>query len=552
MKRKWILIMAMSLVFAMLCTACAKGAEPSGTPSGRDKTAGTMADVKQAVDPKKEFPKLDEIYFPEGIFDTGMGMYIWNDSAKSWVRTNTAEGKALFRADKPTMIFAHGKGGNATVDRPAYFYARGYNVVSFLWGTFARERDSIWYVIADKIWFREGQRWIPDLGSDDDSENNVEKEDVPNVTVAEIYGAFYYDLFAAFPDYSGSEIRIFGHSYGGMLTGALISYLTASYKNGFLPAYMLPDRVDFLDPYFSFATETLGDVPWLGEEGTPAKGNVNEAIYQAILVCRELGIVVGLDRTFKPVCYPTTLLEYNVGKEEVTQSYWDFCNNIVYAHMSTDSSKAFGSQSDFFSYAHGYGWDWYDNFSDGTVLSDTSALVPEEAYCFFMPYEKMYAKAGIKYLFDVNGTLDPVDDDIVTSFFFNYENDPEYIKNDAFGNPDEDPEFAEEFAAGCYKSKAKIAGFAYVDANGNGVMDERLVGHFHGLGVVVKNAAGEVIYEGKTGLNGYYEAQTDVAGEYTVEFSAPKGYEVARASVTVTVVDTERQVAINNVAVASK
>lgn len=543
--KKVCIVLALCLFLLLTAVACEK--KPT------EEVVGTMDGIVMAKNPEMEFRKLDEIYFPEEIFDTGLGLYIWNESNLEWTRTNSAEGKALFRKEKSVMCFAHGKGGNATVDRPSYYYNNGYNVLTFMWGTFARERDSRYAIIADKIWYRERMCWIPDPGSDDYSDNNLETKDVPDVTVAEIYGAFIYDLFEAFPDFSGSEFRVFGHSYGGMLTGALMSYFTSSYKNGLLPCYMLPDRFDFLDPYFSrpkeFATDAFV-VPWLGEKETPKRSNVNEAIYQAALECRKLGIAVGLDRTSKSVCYPTTVSE-GFG-EDVTGSYWNFCNSIVYAHMSEDSAFAFPN---FTNQVHGYGWSWYDEFNSDYVLKDASATVEEEAYCFSMSYEKMFAKAGTKYNFDVNGTLDPIDDDIVTSFYIKYSNDEDpncLQRNDAYENFEE-AKFSDKneyFLAAMYKSKAKIAGFAYEDRNGNGKMDERLGAHFKGATVTVKDKDGNVIYETVTGINGYYEAQVDQAGDYTVTFSAPDGYSVSVSQITVTIEDVERQVAINNVAVS--
>ena len=68
--------------------------------------------------------------------------------------------------------------------------------------------------------------------------------------------------------------------------------------------------------------------------------------------------------------------------------------------------------------------------------------------------------------------------------------------------------------------------------------------------MTIKNAAGEEIYSGVTTINGYYEVETDVAGEYTVTFTAPSGYTVATEEVMVNIVDATRQVAINNVAVS--
>lgn len=541
-------VVILCLLVALLAASCGeenKGKRKSDTPEQEevipsgdmDQFVGTMSEYVYAKNPDIEFLKLEDIYFPEGLFDTGFGLYIWDNQNRKWVRTNTEEGKAAFRPDKSIMSFAHGMGGNGTADRPDFFYNEGYNVLTFLWGTFSRERDTNWYMIADKIWYRGVTRWVKDLSTSDESDSNFEFSDLPSATVAEMYGAFYYDLLAAFPNYSGKETMIFGHSYGGMLTGALTSFLCSQYVNGNIPAYMLPDKVNFLDPYFASVTDSKKlSVPWLTKEQQPVAGNDNEALYQAILTCRELGIAVGLDRTSKSVCWPTTLVVFG---EELTASYWNLCNNIVYAHISDNSKYAF---SDFSGEIHGYGWDWFDFYYTGYVLKDVAATVEEEAYCFAMPYEKMFAKAGTKYEFDVNGTLRNVDDDIIKSFFCDYDNDV----NDAYENENE------LILAAYKKGKAKIAGFAYVDVNGNGKMDERIKDHFCGVTVRVTNSLGETIYEGRTTTGGYYEATTETAGEYTVAFVAPEGYTLSSESVKVTISDEERQVVINNVIVTKE
>ena len=526
-------IVGIVLCLAVVCSL----ASCSGLSGGN--IAGTMADCEIGKNDEVEFLKLSDIYFPSGMLETGLGLYIWDNVKKTWVRTDTEEGKALFRNDKSIVCFTHGMGGNGSLDCPDYYYDEGYNPLTFMWGAMSDEAGETWTLIADKVWYRQYGHWRK-------TDNSFEENDLSNAACAEIYGAYYYDLLSAFPDYSGSEIVLMGHSYGGMLTGAMLSFLCSMYNKGHLPAYMLPDKVNFLDPYFSRAdynAELI--VPWLLPEERPLKGNVNEAIYQAALESRNLGIAIGLVRTSKPVCTPTTLNAFGL---DVTGSYWNFCNSIVYAHISDNWKTQFPNF--LYENLHGYGWSWFDEYNTGYILKDTSATVDEEAYCFYMPYEKMFAKAGIKYDFDINGTKEDIEDDIVTSFFCTYVSGTSVVDkdpiNDAYYN--ESKTLLDAYT----KGKAKIAGFAYLDRNGNGVMDERLKDHFYGAKVTVKDADGNVIYTTITSANGYYEVETDVAGEYTVTFSVPKKYSVATEEVKVNIVDTERQVAINNVCVSQK
>ena len=466
--------------------------------------------------------QLKDIYFPDGILDTGLGMFIWNNTSKTWVRTDTEAGKAVFDKTKATTVFAHGMGGNGHSSRPDEYTEMGYNVLNFAWGTFSDEESVVWTYIANKIYFRnENMRWL-------NNDDVFIEDDIPNVSVAEMYVAYYYDFFSAFPDYSGSEIMIYGHSYGCMLTMAVASCMYSLYEYGELPAYMLPDKINLLDGYFmSFSKDK--DVPWLLDKEQPSFGNALEDIYQTALKCRKYGTAVGLFRTDKTVCYPCT----GIIDKPVSTSYWKFTNNIVYSHLSDRSRSGIDA-------LHQYGWDWFtDYYYDGQKLTDSSSTTDEEVYYMGMSYGAMFARAGIKYDVYLNGTKDNTDDDVFTSFFCEYNMEI----NDRRRN-----ESAENLAA--YKTgKAKIAGFAYEDKNGNGKFDDRICSHVAGVTVTIKNKDGQTIYSAETEANGYYEVETDVAGEYTITFTAPDGRSVSTQEAKVTVTDVERQLCLTNVIV---
>ena len=468
--------------------------------------------------------QLKDIYFPKGILDTGLGMFIWNNISKKWVRTDTEEGKAVFDKTKATTVFAHGMGGNGHSSRPDEYTEMGYNVLNFAWGTFSDENNSAFTYIANKIYFRNmTMRW---LNNNDD----FIEDDIPNVSVAEMYVAYYYDLFSAFPDYSGSEIMIYGHSYGCMLTMAVASCMCSLYEYGELPAYMLPDKINLLDGFF-MKFDVGKDVPWLSDEEQPLGENALEDVYQTALKCKKNGTAIGLFRTDKLVCYPCT----GIVNKNVSASYWNFCNNIVYSHLS-DRSKFDISDN----YRHQYGWDWFtDYYYKGQKLTDSSSTTGEEAYYMGMSYGAMFARAGIKYDVFLNGTKDNTDDDVFTSFVCDYNLDI----NDSSRN-----ETDANLAA--YKTgKAKIAGFAYEDKNGNGKFDDRICSHVAGVTVTIKNKDGQTIYSATTEANGYYEVETDVAGEYTITFTAPDGRSVSTQEAKVTVTDVERQLCLTNVIV---
>ena len=156
-----------------------------------------------------------------------------------------------------------------------------------------------------------------------------------------------------------------------------------------------------------------------------------------------------------------------------------------------------------------------------------------------MSYEAMYARAGIKYDVNLSGTEHNGYDDVFTSFFCDYDTEINDVANN------ESPEILAAYKTG----KAKIAGFAYEDKNGNGKFDDRICSHVAGVTVTIKNKDGQTIYSAATEANGYYEVETDVAGEYTITFTAPEGRSVSTQEAKVIVTDVERQLCLTNVIV---
>ncbi len=452
----------------------------------------------------EEFVTLSDIYFPEGILDTGLGMYIWDKNSTNpedeWVRTDTEEGRALFDPAKSTMFSIHGMGWNAGADDPEVFEPLGYNVLCFQWGCYADEVYERWTVITNSVWLADNKsRW-------EDEDENWHNDDFCNVSCAEIFGAYYYDLFSHFPNYSGAVTHIFGHSYGAMMTIASLSLLTTAYRSGLIPAYMLPNMITMLDPYL-MACESFKTIAWLGN-ATPINGNILEVAYQTSVVARELGITIRFFRISQSVAYLSTLSYVN---QDISDSYWKFMNNIIYVNVA-EESKTTDLFTNFLDNLHNYGWDWFTEYYTDTMLYDANAtLTQEPAFCFKMPYDLSFARYNVKYTVNLNNTKENVDDDIVTSFCYEYNHE----HNDS-GEPGYGP-VAEEYI----QSKSKIAGFVYVDNNENGIFDEMLQYHFAGAVVIVKDAEGNVVSQTTTGVNGYYEAVVDTVGTYTVEVHLP-------------------------------
>ena len=517
-------VVLMTLLLSTILFGCEKtGNSHMGDPTEED-------EEEQKIDYK--MVRLSDVYFPDGLLDTGFGMFIWDKTNKTWVRTNSAEGKALFDKTKSISVFAHGKGGNGYSSKPDLYNELGYNVINFAWGAFSNE-DLKFLNMTDKIWFGKNMRWLSNDGE-------FIEDDVPNVSVTEMYVAYYYDLLSAFPDYSGKEIVLMGHSFGCSQTMASVSCLYSAYERGELPAYMLPDKIHLLDPYFARATERFAICPWLKDEEQIStektykeRGNILKAVYNTSIKCKKYGTAIGLFRASKYVCYQCTQNEFG---EDLTGAYWNFCNNIVYSHVA-DSVRY--DLHDYTPYIHQYGWDWFTDFyHEGQELKDAASSTNEEAYFMGMSYDAMFARMGTKYELDINGTDDNNDDDILTSFMCDYNTEVNDSIKMAIIN--EDDSYHSEV-------KSKIAGFAYVDANGNGEFDDRICNLVAGMQVRIVDKDGNEIYSAVTGENGYYEKEVDAPGSYTLYFTAPDGRAQSSGSYIVDITDSNRQLCIYNV-----
>lgn len=155
-----------------------------------------------------------------------------------------------------------------------------------------------------------------------------------------------------------------------------------------------------------------------------------------------------------------------------------------------------------------------------------------------MSYDAMFARMGTKYELDINGTDDNNDDDILTSFMCDYNTEVNDSIKMAIIN--EDDSYHSEV-------KSKIAGFAYVDANGNGEFDDRICNLVAGMQVRIVDKDGNEIYSAVTGENGYYEKEVDAPGSYTLYFTAPDGRAQSSGSYIVDITDSNRQLCIYNV-----
>ena len=437
------------------------------------------------LDSSKGMKKLltrEKLNLPEDLLSESnfqpFGLRIYDGS--KYVPIDTPD---IFDENKKTLMFAHGMGGNAAWENADTYFNSGYNVLTFFWGSFAREDNLHMPAVCDKVWFYDGNlRYVTEPNGEWNNGENI------NYSVAEIYAAYYTDLLLSHPDYDSREIIIAGHSYGGMLTTGLLSYLTTAFRSGILPARLLPDRVVLCDPYFMQGI-TSRHIRWLNNLKNPDYGGIAYLAYETVQTANKLGISVSLIRTNYVVEYPITLAYPNttVGSEMTKK----FNSSVLY--VDGPATGMLGVSE-----SHVYGLVW--PALNTCELYDS--LNPDEyAYGIFNPYHADYARVGETYSLDYNNTPDNLKDDIITLL-----------------NP----------------ADTKIYGFVYNDVNGNGIMDERITKHISGAQVVIKNSDNEIVYDEPTSLNGYFSYRAK-PGEYTVTVTVPENYSLKQNTYKITV-----------------
>ncbi|MCJ8170858.1 hypothetical protein [Atopomonas sediminilitoris] len=209
--------------------------------------------------------------FPKSTFDNlDYGLY-WFGFGDSYQRATPGQSNAYYSATKPTIIYIHGWQNGATARQSRETFNRldaggpdldlanswlnaGYNVGILYWNQFADEGE-----VKDaeaKIWTATGtraMRWRNSAGAYTNG---------PSQSAGDLLFASYRDNLAG---YSGSNIRIAGHSLGNQMAIVLTKKISDAVTAGTMNSKLLPKRVALLDPFYSnYGKSYLGN-KWVGE-----------------------------------------------------------------------------------------------------------------------------------------------------------------------------------------------------------------------------------------------------------------------------------------------
>lgn len=401
-----------------------------------------------------------QLYIPSSMRYYGMGLFVYSkdsDGAYTLKKTTSNNGLNAFDPTKPTIAFIHGMQfqNGATGDEDCAYtipaVKAGYNILIFRWSQLTDDHSPMG--VEPKIWGIDNEevtmRWK-------DTNNKYVYDDIPNASVAEIFGAYYLDFISRF-DFTGSYIQISGHSMGGQLAFAASSFLLCKEQEGLIPAAYLPDKVTIFDPYL---TPLSSDVScaWLGRNiSTPVIDEYGNPVYTkgmqrfTSVIDTMADIAQALtDRGI--VCeYVPSITGYVFGLmfalDQNEPSALRLIQNTVLVKYRTDWVTSITDFNGF----HGAGKDWYflaamlEGYLLDNAMNNSTDLAPTPS----TPLSYLFARRGTTYEMQENQTLTPTDDVMFSTNVV------------------------------C----AQIAGFAFYDANGNNSYDERVQARMSGVRV---------------------------------------------------------------------
>jgi hypothetical protein len=221
-------------------------------------TLSSLAEAATGVFPDSTFNNLDH------------GLY-WFGYGDSWQKAVPGYSNAYYSAGKPTVIYIHGwqngstqsknretfnrlDAGGPNLDLAHAWLAAGYNVGVLYWNQFADEGE-----VKDaeaKIWTATGPRAMRWRNASGVYSNG------PTQSVGDLLFQSYKDNLAG---YTGSNIRLLGHSLGNQVAIVLTKKISDAVSAGTVSSKLLPKRVALLDPFYSNQGKSYLGNKWTGE-----------------------------------------------------------------------------------------------------------------------------------------------------------------------------------------------------------------------------------------------------------------------------------------------
>jgi len=391
---------------------------------------------------------------PKNVYDKAFGLHFYSN-ATTYKRSTESLSEINFDPNKPTVIHVHGVQFNAvTANRNIYldneynelfvnaqgWLDAGWNVGSFFWTQFSNDMPND----CENKW------WSRNMGTytySDENKKRAFSDDVMTYALAEVFAAYYLG-FLEKANFNGPQILLMGHSAGANGMYSVSNYLATLANNGKITKDYLPDRVVFHDAYLQNAPNE-NVIPWLNRPAGK-NGSLGMAIetYQKLY---DLGIA---NEYIKSSTFVSAAYLFVEGAEIFLD---DMTAKTRFLDMNVNEHTA--SPAWFMLYLN---TDFIDTTSGGYGVG---VNVP-------LPY--IYATRYIKYQQSERVQIENRD-----------------VKSDGGAQYSDIQE-------------AKIAGFAFNDANGNGINDDRIKNRVDGIKVKLLSG-NAVIAETVTKNGGYYE-----------------------------------------------
>lgn len=427
-----------------------------------------------------------------------------------WVKKGNIYEKAdsdteIYDSSKPTMIFIHGfqsnsgyfkretlaVGDNAWVDEndsiflADYWIEAGYNVGMYQWNQLCDESSQI--AAEAKIWSVNGSRGMRYRKSNG-SYTNESYEGNPAKPMAYLFVEEYLNVMA---NHQGGEIRLVGHSMGGMFSIAVMGLMYEKIQKGEMDERLLPSRLSLLDPYLGTSISLKGsfDIYWKDSSDKFTNANVKLVCKDYIKKLHHYGVAVDYYRT--TMVGDLGLMNNVIGEDDfdlvpyMTLIRYNASAMTEHTFITDSQGPMHIAARDFYLYSFAF-----DTIADQSNLSSGNLAITAST-----PNHIVYANHGRVFRsFSANNTLSPMDDE--------------------FGLVGEDNS--------SLIITGKISGFVFNDSNKNLLRDDGPSNGFNDVQVKLYNSNGEMLETTTTNNIGFYSLSSPGAGEYYIEFGKVK------------------------------
>lgn len=437
------------LVIIAICFVVSTYGFAGGTQNTPPKLSLSQMSISKKLGYDK-IPSVSDINISEKLEYQRFGLFYYDGNRS--VRVD--EDNINIDTTKPMVIYTHGMvydtghTFNAGFSDRSIWQNAGYNTFVFRWTSFA---DDVFPLsIEAKEWSgRDGNMDFAYGG--ENGKRKVEKIDVPQYSMAEVFAIFYNEFMTKY-NVKSPEIRLMGHSMGGQLTMAVASYIKTMIDCGEIDPKNMFSRITMLDPFLSSGKNEI-EVPWIEE-----KVGINGSA----------GMVIDVAQEFISIGIPIEYISSGLVDTLVMQKYKDLLKKYT-SFVRVDSSYLTGDIITVIGSMHQVAVDWYNEsyqygFMDSTVddLNYAVAASTPTAYTI--------AQLGGEYAMERNYTAEHGDENIFSTNFF--------------GNA--------------------IMGYAFEDENGNGLKDDTYASMRQGVEVELY-AEGEKIATTTTNEGGFYK-----------------------------------------------